>query len=144
MRPASIVNFDRLYLVGIVLGLVNSLMSVGQLQARISADPALRSLGSGQGLIFGLIALSLAIPLLLWFLIAHRRSMIAKWLLVAYTALAIINLLPTLRHLGMGGGLGILANLAIEALRVVALSFLFRPDAKAWLGGGGSAGDAQD
>jgi hypothetical protein len=33
-------------------------------------------------------------------------------------------------------------NLAVEALRVVALSFLFRADAKVWFAAGGRSADA--
>ncbi|MFM5931074.1 MAG: hypothetical protein ACKOPQ_09220 [Novosphingobium sp.] len=136
MRPSSIVSFDRLYLVATALGLVNSFMSMDQLQARISAFPALRAMQAGSGVVYLAIVLSVAIPLLLWFLVAYKRSVLAKWILVGFTALAILNLPATLTQIGSGGGLGMLTNVAVDLLRVAALSFLFRADAKAWLAGG--------
>lgn len=141
MRPASIVNFDRLYLVATALGLVNSLMSIDSLQARIAAMPELRAMHVGSGFVYLSIAVSVGIPLLLWFLVAHRRSVVAKWILVGFTALAILNLPASLRQIGAGGGLGVLTNVAVDVLRVVALSFLFRADAKAWLGRSGAMTD---
>ncbi|MFM6830883.1 MAG: hypothetical protein ACKOVA_11210 [Novosphingobium sp.] len=141
MRPASIVTFDRLYLVATGLGLVNSFMSIGQLQARIDAMPQLRAIGGGSGFIYGAIAAGAAISLLLWFAVAYKRSSLAKWILVAFTALAIINLPGALRQLG-SGGLGVLVSVAVEALRIVALSFLFRADAKAWFAGISQSADA--
>lgn len=141
MRPSSIVTFDRLYLVATGLGLVNSFMSIDRLQARIEAMPQLRAIGAGSGLIYGTIAIGAAISLLLWFAVAYKRSALAKWILVAFTALAIINLPSALRQLG-SGGLGVLVSVAVEALRIVALSFLFRADAKAWLSGSVQGTDA--
>lgn len=144
MRPASIITFERIYLVATGLGLVNSLMSLDRLNAVVAGDPAFRALGMGHGLVYAMIAMGIAIPLLLWFLIAQKGSVVAKWLLVAFTAIAIINLVPALRQLGPGAGLGMLVNLAVEALRVAALSFLFRADANAWLGTGGKGHNAKN
>ena len=111
MRPSSIVSFDRLYLVATGLGLLNSFMSLDQLQARIDAMPQLKAVGIGSGFIYGSIAIGLAITLALWFAVAYRRSVVAKWVLVAFTALAIVNL----------------------------LSLLFRADASRWLAGSDDA-----
>lgn len=141
MRPSSIVTFDRLYLVAMLLGLVNSIMSIDRLQTRIEAMPELRAVGIGSGFVYASMAIGLAISLLLWFAVAYRRSVVAKWVLVAFTVLAIVNLPGALRQLG-SGGLGVMVSVAVEALRVVALSFLFRADAKAWFAGGGPEGDA--
>lgn len=138
MRPSSIVSFDRLYLVATGLGLLNSFMSLDQLQARIDAMPQLKAVGIGSGFIYGSIAIGLAITLALWFAVAYRRSVVAKWVLVAFTALAIVNLPGALAQLG-SGGLGVMVSVAVEALRLVALSFLFRADAKAWLAGSDDA-----
>ena len=143
MRPSSIVTFDRLYLVATGLGLVNSFMSIDRLQARIAAMPQLQTMGVGSGLIYAMIAFGLGISLLLWFAVAYKRSSLAKWILVAFTALAIINLPGALRQLG-SGGLGVLVSVAVELLRIAALSFLFRADAKAWFAAPGGSTDAAD
>ena len=142
MRPQSIVNFDRLYLVAIVLGLVNSLMSFDHYRAILAADKAAAKLHLGDGMIWAGLAISLGLFLLLWYLVAYRASNLAKWVLILFTVLGLMTPPNSLRQLGAGAGLGILMSLAIEALRVVALSFLFKADAKAWLSGAPAKGDA--
>lgn len=142
MRPSSIVTFDRLYLVALLLGLVNSVMSIDRLRARIEAMPELHAVGIGSGFVYASMAIGLAISLLLWFAVAYRRSVVAKWVLVAFTVLAILNLPGALRQLG-SGGLGVMVSVAVEVLRLVALSFLFRTDAKAWFAGSGPEGGVE-
>ncbi len=140
MRPASILTFDRLYLVAVGLGLVNSIMAKDHYLAMLAADPNMAKLkvteAMLQGAVWAMIGFSVLIGLLLWYLIAHRASNMAKWVLVVITLFGLMSVPASLRQLGQGGGLGIMVTLAIEALRVVAISFLFRADARAWLEGG--------
>ncbi len=140
MRPASILTFDRLYLVAIGLGLVNSIMAKDHTIAMMAADPSMAKLkvteAMAQGVVWAMIGFSVMIGLLLWYLIAHRASNIAKWILVVITLLGLMTVPGSLRQLGQGGGLGIMVTLAIEVLRVAAISFLFRADARVWLEGG--------
>jgi len=144
MRPASIVTFDRLYLVAIGLGLVPSLLSIDNTRALIAANPAARALNAVDSMVYASIGLSIVIPLALWFLIAHRASVVAKWILVGFTALVLINMALNQREAGAVAGLGILLTLAIEAMRVVAITFLFRTDAKAWFGTAASEANAAE
>lgn len=135
MRPASIQKFDRLYLVAIGAGMINSIMSMDRYRTMLANNPAALKLGFGDGVIYLIMGLSALVPLTLWFLVAYRANILAKWILVGLTVLGLLNLPSALRQLGAGGGLGILVTLAIAALQVAAVSFLFRADAKAWFAG---------
>lgn len=130
MRPHSITMFDKLFLGSLALGVVNSLLSYGQMRDVIAADPMLA--GSGTGFIIGSIVFSLGLSLLLWYFISRRASNVAKWILVVFTVLGLL-FLPS--SLGMFGTLSTVLTLAVTALQIAALVFLFRPDAKAFFAG---------
>ena len=76
------------------------------------------------------MAISLLIPLLLWYFIARRASNIAKWILVVMTLLGLlfVNL-----DAGQLGSLAGIASLTVTILQLVAIVLLFRADARAWL-----------
>lgn len=144
MRPASIVTFDRLYLVAIGLGLINSVLSLPHAEQVLADNPAMQQLRLGAVTLYVLLALTVAIQLGLWHFVAHRGSSLARWLLIAVTALGLLNLPMALRQLGQGAGLGILLTVAIEAMRIVAIGFLFRADARPWFVGAARRTDAAD
>ena len=130
MRPTSIVLFERLFLLSLAIALVNGFLQYDALVAQVGNDPALAQLGWGSGAILVVMAISLLIPLLLWYFIARRASNIAKWILVVMTLLGLlfVNLDP-----GQLGSLAGIASLAVTILQLVAIVLLFRPDARAWL-----------
>ena len=103
MRPTSIVLFERLFLLSLAIALVNGFLQYDALVAQVGNDPALAQLGWGSGAILVVMAISLLIPLLLWYFIARRASNIAKWILVVMTLLGLlfVNLDP-----GQLGSLG--------------------------------------
>ncbi len=133
MRPSSIVRFDRLYLAAIAIGLIANILGWGATMARLAATPQAAQLGSGGAVVAGAtIALGTLISLLLWYLIAHRASTVAKWVLVVFTAFALVSL-----FLGLSGGAvaadaaGIARMIAVT-LQLIAVIALFRPDAAQW------------
>lgn len=132
MRPQSIVMFERLFLASLALSAVTFVLGYQDALAVIANDAAAQQFGLGAGFLLGVVAVSFAIYLLLWVLIARRASNAAKWILVVLTAFGVLSALPTLT-----GTLTttLLLSLAVYALEVAAIVFLFRPDAKAWLGG---------
>jgi hypothetical protein len=71
MRPASIVNFERLYLGAIVVGLVNAYISWDHSLAVLGAQPTVQF---GPTFLLATIAGGLVIQLLLWFFIARARE----------------------------------------------------------------------
>ena len=139
MRPTSIVLFERLFLLSLAIALVNGFLQYDALVAQVGNDPALAQLGWGSGAILVVMAISLLIPLLLWYFIARRASNIAKWILVVMTLLGLlfVNL-----DAGQLGSLAGIASLAVTILQLVAIVLLFRADARAWLSD--DADDADD
>ena len=81
-RPPSIVWFERLFLLGLLITSIAMVTSFDTLVARVEADPALAGLGVGRGAVIAISAISLLLPLVLWYFIARRASAFAKWLLV--------------------------------------------------------------
>ncbi len=93
MRPPSIVWFERLFLLSLLIASIAMVTSFDTLVAQVEADPALAGLGWGRGAVIAISAISLLLPLVLWYFIARRASAFAKWLLVVWgeTPAAIAN-----------------------------------------------------
>jgi formate-dependent nitrite reductase membrane component NrfD len=140
MQPASIKQFDRYFLGSLVIGLVNSVLSYQDNVAMLQNDPATAAAGFGDGFIITVTLFGFAIPLLLWFLISRRASNVAKWILVVLTAIGIVFMIPTISVIAEQGTLGLVLTLAVTALQIYAITFLFRADAKAWLESKGQDG----
>ena len=133
MRPPSIVNFERLFLAALALGLIGLVLGFDAATAQLERESALRQLGIGASeLLIGVSAAWLAIYLLLWFLIARKASNVAKWILVVLSAIGAIFFLPALTG---RWDLALLLNVAYYALELAAMACLFRADAAAWLKG---------
>ncbi|UYH54602.1 hypothetical protein N6L26_11205 [Qipengyuania sp. SS22] len=130
MRPTSIIWFERLFLLSLGIALLISLLQYDMLLAQVDGQAAFAPLGLGPGFVIGVIAISLLVPLLLWYFIARRASNLAKWILVLLTAAGLLYL--DLGAARMWAPAGIMA-LIVTALQVVAIALLFRADARAWL-----------
>ena len=124
MRPPSIVLFERLYLGGLAVGLVNSALLVTSVsEAEFAAE------GTS---FFGILATALVISLLLWFFVA-------KWILIALFALGLLGLPAILGE----GDFDVTDGLTVATwlLQAAAIWMLFRPDSAEWFRGSHS-GDA--
>ena len=139
MKPQSIKMFDYLFLGSLALGILNFLLSWGDMEAQMAADPATAQMGTG--FLIGIFAFSMLVSLLLWYLISSRGSKIAKWILIIFT---VIGLLMLPASLGTLAPLAMVLTLVITAMQLAALFFLFKPDAKAYLAGERSDPDAFD
>jgi len=139
MRPQSVVMFERLFLSSIALSVASFAFGYADFSQQVQRDPAFQQLGLGSGFVIGLAVAGYALYLLLWYLIAHKAANWAKWLLILFLVISLVSL-P--RALIGPWDLPTLAALAIYALQVAAVTFLFKPDARTWLGGNGSAGPA--
>jgi hypothetical protein len=131
MRPTSIVNFERLYLAAVVLGLITTFLLWDESIAMVQAQPGVQL---GQGFVVAVVAGGILIQLLLWYFIAHRASVVAKWIFLVLLGLALISLI-----INVGAGvvltdIAFLLGLLAFALRAGAGWMLFRPDAKVWFG----------
>ncbi len=134
MRPKSIILFERLYLASLVIMVINFFWSFDGMVAQIQRDPAMGQLGWGASAMMAIFAASMAISLLLWFFAAHRRSVIAKWILVIFAVIGVFSLSRTFAALS---GPHLIAPLLVTALQVAATVLLFRADAKPWFAGNG-------
>ena len=133
MRPKSIVQFERVYIATIVLGLLNTVLSWNATADQLAAvDPMMRQLGPG--VIATGTAISLLVNLVLLYFIARRGSRIAKWIMVVLTVAGILAALPAFMVAPMPP-LIVVITFAMIALSLFAVYLLFRPDAQAWFGG---------
>ncbi len=133
MQPRSITLFSRIFLASVALATMLSALNFEVLKAKlVRQDPGAASLG--EGVMILAIAVGIAVPTVLWFLIAQRASNIAKWLLVAFTAVSLglqpPRVMAILSSLDPVALLGLLAALG----QMIAIGFLFRADAREWLG----------
>ncbi len=142
-RPKSIDRFEQFYGAHIVLGLVNSVVALWVMpDARV--NEALAGMGGLVGAVSGVfIAIALATQILLWFLIARRGNLLAKYVLVALTVLNVLGALFGV--VGMATGvagnqpLALVLSLASSACLVAAVTMLYRPDALPWFRASASA-----
>jgi hypothetical protein len=133
MRPSSIVRFDRLYLLSIVIGLVGNAVEWPVSIARLNADPNTAALGGAViGFAGAMIALGTLIALLLWYFIARRGSTVAKWILVVFTGIAIGSLLIGFRSGAVIVDTGGIIRVVAIALQTAAVALLFARDAAPW------------
>ena len=135
-RPASIRRFERFYWAHMLLGLVNSVIALW-----IFPSAALSGIMAGSdGMVGRLSGAAVALPfitqVLLWYLIARRGNLLAKYVLAGLTGLNLLGAAYGMVGLitGKAGVLPIalVASLASSACLVVALAALYRPDTPAW------------
>ena len=135
MRPNSIVNFERVVLLGILIGIVNTWLSWGKMLAMAQAQAAAQgsAMQIGPGFLIGTQVVCIAIFLLLLWLIARKGSPIAKWI---YVVLAVIGLVLRRRSGSArprrSAPFRWSSRSSQHLLTLVSLWFLFQPDAKAW------------
>lgn len=132
IRPKSIELFERCYLGGWAVGLINTVIRWSDMQSDPRIVEATQAVGTGPLLAVSVIGL--LIPLILWFFIARKGSVIAKWILVVITAIGVVSLAFSLARGALPTSVGGLLGLVGITLNIVAATLLFRPDAKLWFG----------
>jgi hypothetical protein len=140
MRPPSIVNFTRVVLLSLAIGILATWLSWDKVEAAMAATGS----GMGTGAIVGIQAVTIALYLLLiWFISAHG-SPVAKWIYVVLCAFGLVIGLLGFRQTMAYGTLPTILAAVQYILSILSLWLLFRPDAKAWFsegrGGSGSVG----
>ncbi|KTT70003.1 hypothetical protein [Sphingomonas endophytica] len=132
-RPPSIVRFERLYLASFLVGLIGWAVSWQGTADRLAVNATTAPFG---WLLPAALLVSSAITLGLWYLVARRASLAAKWAVTVLTGLAtlrfLVNVTVVLR--GSVPVLALLLSLIILTLGIVATIQLFRPDAQSWFG----------
>lgn len=139
-RPPSIVRFERLYLASFAVALAGWAFSWQSTADRLAIDPKTAAYG---WLLPAALLLSCTITLLLWYFVARRASLAAKWVVTILTGLAVvrfaINLMVVVR--GTVPLVATLLSTAIVALSVAATLYLFKDDARLWFGEDMMAGE---
>jgi len=126
VRPESIKKFDILYLASLAVGVINTLLNMDSIQ--LQAD----GMSLSPLTLWVITGLTYAISLLLWYFISRRASTVAKWILVVLTLLGLIGLPAFFAGpIDLNKMLGIVTTV----LSVVAVFYLFKPDARAWFAG---------
>ena len=141
-RPVSIIRFEQLYLAGFAVGVINTVVSWSAAQERAAASVAL----FGPAFLPIATAIGFAITLLLWYFIARRGSAIAKWIATVFAAFAAIGLVIGIIGLLGGASLSLTTGLGFVSslLQIGAVTFLFRPDTRAWFGEPAAEGAADE
>ena len=131
MRPQSIVNFERVVLFSILVGIVNTVLVWNELQAEVAAS------GFGVGFALGIQAVTIALYLLLIWFIARKGSNVAKWVYVVISVLGlVVGLLSFAQTAQLYGPGPLVITIVQYLLLLVSLWLLFRPDSKAWFSEG--------
>ena len=133
MQPESIRKFTLFYLGSLVVSLVATFVGYDVLMAQVEAQSAATGLAMGNGAIVGGIVLNVAITLLLWYLVARKGFVIAKWIVVLLFLFTVVTSISGI----FAGGLAVHEGLSLLSivLAAAAVYFLFQPDAKAWFAG---------
>ena len=164
MRPNSIIMFERLYLASLVVVVIQSIAAYFFMREAFGQMPAAAEMpgmgGMFSGIMIGSIVIgllfSVGIPLLLWWLAARKRVEVAKWLLLIVSVLSVLGWLANLIMLlvmpeavardlaSVAGWQAVLVAIdgVGEVLGVVALWYLFRPDATDWFRSAGPSVNA--
>ena len=139
MRPGSIVQFERLYLIMVVLGVVNAVMAWDRSVAEIAAQPGLAA--AAPYAMAAVVGFSTLLYLLLWYFIARRASRAAKWIYVVLVAISLASVVLQVAGGRFGIDAAAVVGLAVLALMLWCAALLFRPDSVRWLAAGGAAPD---
>ena len=132
ITPPSIVRFSYCYLGAWAVGLINNVINWPRYQQMAQVQQANAQIGSWY--LPATVGIGLLIPLILWYFVVRRASVIAKWIVVVFAVLAVSGALFTLLMASFASGIGAVLAITGYALQVVAAWLLFRPDAKDWFG----------
>ena len=132
MRPPSIVTFERVVLLSLALGVLNSFLVWDQAVAAASATGT----GMGPGSIIGIQVVTLALYLLLLWFISRKGSPVAKWIYDVLAVLGLVMGLVGIRQTMYYGTLPLIISGAQYVLTLISVWLLFRPDAKAYFADG--------
>ena len=132
MRPPSIVNFTRVVLLSLALGILGTWLSWDKVEAIVAAS------GSGMttNTILVIQGVTIALYLLLIWFIHAKGSPVAKWIYVVLCVLGLVVGLLGFRQTMAYGTLPALLAAVQFLLSVISLWLLFRPDSKAWFSEG--------
>ena len=132
MRPKSIVLFERLVLLGIVLGIISAFLIREQVAAMVAAAGQ----GMGTSTVYVIQAIVIGLYLLLIWFISRHGSPVAKWIYVVLAGLSLVAGLTGIRQTLEFGVVPAIISVAQYVITAVTIWLLFRPDSKAWFSEG--------
>ena len=135
MKPRSISRFEAWYFLAVALSLVSTALGWSDMSTYTDAvidESGANSRGMGLVLLFSSVAMFLVLALIFWAAIVLSRLGAARWVLAVLIAYAAYTVVMRIANTEMG--LGLVADIAAVASAAIAVSFLFRADAKAWFG----------
>jgi hypothetical protein len=132
-RPPSIVRFERLLIVSILLGPLN----LGLIGKHLVNIEALAALAPDRPVSLIAVALGIALSLLLCLLASRRRSRIAAWLSGLWIVFTVGAFLLTWLTGGYYWNLAFGLSLLMLILKISALLELVRPESRRWFAGQG-------
>ena len=130
MRPESIKKFDLFFLAATAIGVAQALLNYETMETALKAELAAADMAGQAGVFLGVgLAIGYGISLLLWFLVSRMRQGWARWVLLALVAYRVVSI-PS----ALAAGVGSLSITGVigALLQVIAMWFMFRPDARAW------------
>lgn len=130
MRPDSIRKFDLFYLASVAVGLASTLLNYDRMEQALQEQLAASGMTGGtEGFLLSGLAIGFALSLALWFLTSRMRIGAMRWLLLLFVAYRAVSI-PYALSTGLGS-FSITGTIAV-LLQVIAVWFLFRPDAREW------------
>jgi hypothetical protein len=129
-RPHAIVLFERLYLGAWLIGLAATLLSWQATYATLMRTPEVAEVGPV--FLYATTAIRVIAPLVLWYLIARRGSVVGKWLVLAFFGVTAAGVLIATLRGAFPGSLGTVLGYVAFVLQFAAVLMLFRADAARW------------
>jgi asparagine N-glycosylation enzyme membrane subunit Stt3 len=132
MRPVSIRRFDFAYLGSLAFSVVDFVLERDALTSRLAAQSGESGIALSGGMVTWVFTGWMVFLLVLWFLAARKRATIAKWIIVLLVAIGLYAV-PTL----FSGAFTLAKTVSAMSLvlSLLAVYYLFQPDAKAWFAG---------
>ena len=130
MRPDSIRKFDMFFLASIALAVASGLLNYETQVSSVTEvwrDAGLQDYAGS--FVIGILGISFLVNVLLWYLASRMRQGWVKWVLIVFI---VYTSLTTVSALSMGFGNVSITALITLLLKVIAVYFLFRSDAKEW------------
>ena len=142
-KPPAIVRFERYWFASTLFWLIGTRLAWDRTQQALRLNPqTIPVAGWAQWAVIGLVVVT---TVLLWYLVAHRASVVAKWLVVALAVVGAGRLLLTLFTLITSANPHPLSQgsfMISAALTIASATMLFQDDARLWLGE--EVGDAEE
>ena len=128
--------FERCYLAAWLIGLIRTAVGWNAMVETANANPSAAALGPSfaETVMIVSVVLGAVISLLLWYFVARRGSVVAKWIVTVFFAIGLLAFLRNLFITDLNMGAMVAFSVVTIALQAIAVAMLFRPDAKPWFG----------